>query len=130
MLLHGDEQGRGAIRGVVIGRNGEPAGHAGVMVVWLCPKGCPTVRSSTTTNSIGEFRFDPITVGKYIVCSDPDAASPQPCFMDAAVGAASCTVEIRPEHGNVELRMYVPKLEKPPKPQNHGRCRQKVAGLR
>ena len=130
ILLHGDEQGRGAIRGVVIGRNGERAGHTGVMVFWLCPKGCQIVTSSMMTNGVGEFQFDPITGGKYIVCSDPDAYSQLPCFMDAAVGAVSCIVEITPEHPTVELRMQVPKRgTTPPKPHDHGDCRQNVASL-
>jgi hypothetical protein len=91
---------------VVTDRNGEPAKHVGVTVVWLCPEGCQGLVSSVLTNNVGEFQFDPITVGKYLVCSNSDDSS-LPCFIDVA--AASCTVEITPENPKVELRMWIPK---------------------
>jgi hypothetical protein len=130
LLLHGDGQ-RGTIRGVLIGRNGEPAGHAGVMALWLCPETCQIAVSSTTTNSVGEFRFEPVTVGKYLVCSNLEADSQLPCFTDAAVAvAAYCTVEITPEHPKVELQMQVPKRGiTTPKSNDQERCRQNQISL-
>lgn len=122
VLLHGNGK-RGTLRVVLMDRNGEPARHVGVMVAWSCPEACPIVVSSMLTNSVGEFQLDPITVGKYIVCSNPDVGSSLPCVVDVA--AAFCTVEITPEYPKVELRMQIPKRGiTPPEPNGQARCRQ------
>ena len=100
----------GTLRVTVLGADGKPASHVGVMVLWSCPEVCPIIESSMLTNSAGEFQLDPITVGRYLVCSNSDVESQLPCFMEDA-HAPSCTVEITPEHPKVELHMQIPKRE-------------------
>jgi len=122
VLLHGDGK-RGTLRVVLIDRNGEPARHVAVMVFWSCHETCPIVESSMLTNGVGEFQLDPITVGKYIVCSNSDVGSSLPCVTDLA--ATSCTVEIAPEYPKVELRMQIPQRGiTPPERHEQVRCRQ------
>jgi len=124
VLLHGEGQ-RGTLRVVLTGRDGMPARNVGVMVVWSCAEGCPLVVSSMLTDNVGEFELNPITVGRYIVCSNSDVDSSLPCFIDAA--AAYCTAEITPESPKVELRMQVSRRGiTPPEPQ--ARCRQTASG--
>jgi len=121
VLLHGGGQ-HGSLRVILTGRNGEPARHVGVMVFWECPEVCPILVSSMLTNGVGEFQLDPISLGKYLVCSNLDVDSSRPCFIDVA--AASCIVEITPEYPEVELRMQVPKSGiTSPKPHDQERCR-------
>jgi hypothetical protein len=71
VLLHGDPVitlgGTGAIHGVVIAHDGQPAKGITVTAFWLCPESCQIVMSSTTTNEAGEYRFEPVTFGKYAV---------------------------------------------------------------
>ena len=131
VLLHGDavlgygqRYGQpGSLRVILTGGDGEPASHVGVEVLWLCPKGCQFVESSMLTDSVGEFRLDPITVGKYLVCSNSNVDSKLPCFSDVA--ATSCTVDITPEYPEVELHMQVSKSGiASPKSHEQGRCRQ------
>lgn len=105
VLLHENGQ-RGTLRVILAGRDGQPARHIGVMVLWSCPQTCPIVVSSMMTNSVGEFQIDPISTGKYLVCADSEVDSSGPCFMDVA--AASCTVEITPQNPKVELHMQIP----------------------
>lgn len=104
ILLHGDGP-RGTLEVILAGPDGEPARHVGVMVVRECPGACEIAAS--TTKGTGELEFDPITVGKYLVCSNLDIDASTPCFSN--VTAASCTVEITPAYPEVELYMQVPK---------------------
>lgn len=121
VLLHGGGQ-HGTLRMTVVDPNGEPAKHVGVQVFWLCLEACQIVVSSVLTNSAGELRFDPITVGKYLVCSSADTDSLRPCFIDAS--APSCTVEITNENPKVELRMQIPKHgTTPPETHDKALCR-------
>jgi hypothetical protein len=70
-LLHGNPLitlgGTGAIHGVVIAHDGQPAKGITVTVVWLCPETCQFVMSNAMTNEAGEYRFDPVTFGNYDV---------------------------------------------------------------
>jgi hypothetical protein len=59
--------GTGAIHGVVIAHNGQPAKGITVTALLLCPETCPALESSAVTDEAGEYRFEPVTFGKYDV---------------------------------------------------------------
>lgn len=112
VLLHGKSaaearEATGAIYGVVIAHGGRPAKGITVTALWLCPETCMTVMSSTLTNEAGEYRFEPVTFGKYSL-SVPypfDLPGSPPKFTACPLG--DNTVELSPDHREAEVRFEV-----------------------
>jgi hypothetical protein len=110
VLLHGDPiitlGGTGAIHGVVIAHNGQPAKGITVTALWHCAETCQIVMSSTTTNDAGEYRFEPVTFGKYDVFVGwlVDLVDYPPKFTATPL---SDEVELSPDHPVAEVRFEV-----------------------
>jgi hypothetical protein len=112
VLLHGDPvlilgEVTGAIHGVVIAHGGQPAKGVTVTAHWLCPEVCQFVMSRTTTNEAGEYRFEPVTFGKYaLFVGDVFDLGGSPSKFTASP-LSDHTVELSPDHPEAEVRFEI-----------------------
>jgi hypothetical protein len=103
VLVHGDDP-TGAIHGVVTS-DGKPAKGISVTAHWFCPEGCFFLASTVITNEAGEYRFEPITLGKYSVFVGNG--------LDLIVSPKSATplkydkIELSPDHPDAEVQFDV-----------------------
>jgi len=104
VLVHGDDP-TGAIHGVVT-RDSKPAKGISVTAHWVCPEGCLFMASTVITNDAGEYRFEPVTFGKYsvFVGSAMDLVGPQ---KPTAPPLSYDKVELSPNHAGAEVRFEV-----------------------
>jgi carboxypeptidase family protein len=111
VLLHEDPGnalgGTGAIYGVVIDGNGQPASGITVTAFWLCPKVCQYITSSAVTNKAGKYRFDPVTFGKYVVSVGEMYGHVGPPSRRAAAARGDHKVQLSSDHPEAEVRFEV-----------------------
>jgi hypothetical protein len=93
----------GTISGVVIDRDGVPAKGLRLAAVMQCPSSCSSSMSETITSQGGEYRFQPLPLGKYAVFSDSTKAGYRWLSPPTAK-----IVELTVDHPNAELRMDLP----------------------
>jgi hypothetical protein len=97
----------GAIHGIVVSPDGQPAKGMRLSAVMECPsgtRGCSFWMSQTTTNQAGEYRFQRLPLGeKYSVFADNTKAG-YPMFGPAPAGV----VEVTGDHPDAELRVDLP----------------------
>ena len=114
VLLHGQQvvgQPTGAIHGVVIGHGGQPAKRIRVVAFWDCPGPCQIVMSTAMTNEAGEYRFEPVTLGRYSLCAGASSMlTPSPfsgCSMFTTSPLSANPVELSLDHPEAEVRFEV-----------------------
>ena len=99
------------IHGVLVGQDGQPAKKIMVAARWLCPGPglCRISQTSAVTDQNGEFSFNRVGFGKYVVFADDKEAGYGYDAGPAATGTLYAgTVEITPEHPDAELRLFLP----------------------
>ena len=100
------------IHGVLITQDGQPAKRITIASIWQCPdrsKPCRIARSSRVTDQNGEFRFDRLNPGKYLVFADDREAGYGYCATsEAADHHYSEVAEVTLEHPDAELRLFLP----------------------
>jgi hypothetical protein len=69
-IFHG-----GAIVGRVVDAYGDPVDQANVSLLWIPRGGRPSMRGSTQTNDLGEFRVPRLQAGRYLLRVRPQYAS-------------------------------------------------------
>jgi hypothetical protein len=114
VLLHGGSgtaAGTGAIHGVIVTPDGQPAKGITVTAFWLGPDILgthPVEMSTTTTNEAGVYRFEPVTFGNYEVFVGYlpiDLLVSPPAI--TATPLSDTTVELSLDHREAEVRFEV-----------------------
>ena len=97
----------GVIFGTVVGQDGKPAKGIG-LDAWPLGVGLAAKLPHTTTNDVGEYRFDQIPWwGKYSVHAEDDDAG-YSLFSTGEERAEPHDVELTPEHPEAEMKVYLP----------------------
>ena len=112
VLLHGKSTAEargatGAIYGVVVAHGGQPAKGITVTALWLCPETCTAVMSSTVTNEAGEYRFEPVTLGKYGLSVPYPFDLPGSLSRFTASPLSDNTVDLSPDHPEAEVHFEI-----------------------
>jgi hypothetical protein len=102
-----DSHPKGVIYGVAIGQDGQPAKGIGLTASpGVAIFGGPL--PLTKTNQAGEFRFESLDLRRYTVYAEDEAAGYSIVSTGLLGHSDPSEVELRPEHREAELKVYLP----------------------
>jgi hypothetical protein len=99
---------KGSIYGTAFGNDGKPARRIGLTAMPLNGLPLATLLPHTTTNDIGEYRFDLPWWGKYTVYAEDEAAGYSSYSTGRYGRSDPSTAEITPGHREAEMTIILP----------------------